>query len=89
VSPCIRVYREAHARLTPVTEAAQRDHRQRSSKGGDILETYDYEHLKGLGGHEVVASDGEKVGYVDLVFCDHDSEAVEVVRVRLWRIQSS
>ena len=42
-----------------------------------MLETYDYEQLKKLGGHEVVASDGEKVGYVDLVFRDHDTGAPE------------
>jgi len=86
-----------------------------------VLETYDYEQLKGLGGHEVVASDGEKVGYLDLVFRDEKTgqpewlgiwdglpdskprvllpvrgvepltqrpETVDVVRFRIWRIQS-
>jgi hypothetical protein len=35
-----------------------------------VLQTYDYEQLKELGGHEVLSEDGEKVGYVDLVFRD-------------------
>ena len=42
-----------------------------------MLDTYDYEQLKGLGGHEVVASDGEKVGYVDLVFRDEETQQPE------------
>jgi hypothetical protein len=42
-----------------------------------VLDTYDYEQLKGLGGHEVVASDGEKVGYVDLVFRDEGTQQPE------------
>jgi hypothetical protein len=36
-----------------------------------MLETYEYEQLRELGGHEVVAADGAKVGYIDLVFRDH------------------
>jgi hypothetical protein len=42
-----------------------------------VLETYDYEQLRELGGHEVVAADGEKVGYIDLVFRDDDTGAAE------------
>ena len=38
-----------------------------------MLETYDYEQLRTLSGHEVVAEDGEKVGYVDLIFRDNDT----------------
>lgn len=38
-----------------------------------MLETYDYEQLRALSGHEVVARDGEKVGYVDLVFRDDET----------------
>jgi hypothetical protein len=35
-----------------------------------MLHTYTYEQLRELGGHEVVAADGETVGYIDLVFRD-------------------
>jgi hypothetical protein len=42
-----------------------------------MLETYDYEQLRELGGHEVLAEDGEKVGYVDLVFRDDETGAPE------------
>lgn len=38
-----------------------------------MLETYDYEQLRALGGHEVLSANGEKLGYVDLVFRDHDT----------------
>ena len=38
-----------------------------------MLETYDYEQLSKLSGHEVVAEDGEKVGYVDLIFRDDET----------------
>jgi hypothetical protein len=41
------------------------------SLGGDfnVLNTYDYEQLRRLAGHEVFGSDGEKIGF-DLVFRD-------------------
>jgi sporulation protein YlmC with PRC-barrel domain len=39
----------------------------------NVLHTYDYEQLRALSGHEVLSEDGEKVGYVDLVFRDMDS----------------
>jgi hypothetical protein len=42
-----------------------------------MQKTYGYEELKGLGGHEIVAADGEKVGYIDLVFRDNDTGAPE------------
>jgi hypothetical protein len=42
-----------------------------------MLETYDYEQLRALGGHEVQSTDGEKVGYVDLVFRDDETGAPE------------
>ena len=42
-----------------------------------MLETYDYEQLRELGGHEVVAADGTKLGYIDLVFRDNESGAPE------------
>ena len=38
-----------------------------------MLHTYDFEQLRELSGHEVIAEDGEKVGYVDLVFRDVDT----------------
>jgi hypothetical protein len=38
-----------------------------------MLHTYDYEQLRALSGHEVLSEDGEKVGYVDLVFRDMDT----------------
>ena len=38
-----------------------------------MLETYDYEQLRGLSGHEVAAADDEKVGYVDLIFRDDET----------------
>jgi hypothetical protein len=46
-------------------------------KGERVLHTYDYEQLKELDGHEVVSKDGEKVGYIDLVFRDVDTNAPE------------
>jgi PRC-barrel domain len=42
-----------------------------------MIETYEYEQLRELGGHEVVAADGEKVGYIDLVFRDDQTGAPE------------
>jgi hypothetical protein len=42
-----------------------------------MLETYDYTQLKTLSGHEVVAADGEKLGYIDLIFRDTDTGAPE------------
>jgi PRC-barrel domain len=42
-----------------------------------MLQTLDYEQLKQLSGHEVVSADGEKVGYIDLVFRDIDTGAPE------------
>jgi hypothetical protein len=42
-----------------------------------VLDTYNYESLKALGGHEVVSSDGEKLGYNDLVFRDVDTGVPE------------
>jgi PRC-barrel domain protein len=42
-----------------------------------MLHTYDYEQLKELAGHEVVSKDGEKAGYIDLVFRDTDTGAPE------------
>ena len=38
-----------------------------------MLHTYDFEQLRELSGHEVIAEDGETVGYVDLVFRDVDT----------------
>jgi hypothetical protein len=38
-----------------------------------VLHTYTYEQLRDLDGHEVVAADGEKIGYIDLVFRDDDT----------------
>jgi hypothetical protein len=38
-----------------------------------VLHTYTYEQLRDLDGHEVVAADGEKIGYIDLVFRDEDT----------------
>ena len=38
-----------------------------------MLHTYDFEQLRQLSGHEVVAEDGHKVGYVDLIFRDVDT----------------
>jgi PRC-barrel domain len=38
-----------------------------------VLHTYTYEQLRELDGHEVVAADGEKIGYIDLVFRDDDT----------------
>jgi hypothetical protein len=46
-------------------------------KGVPVLQTLDYEQLKQLSGHEVVSADGEKVGYIDLVFRDIDTGAPE------------
>jgi hypothetical protein len=45
------------------------------------LHTYDYEQLKELGGHEVLSEDGEKLGYVDLVFRDTDTGEPEWVGI--------
>ena len=42
-----------------------------------MLDTYDYEGLRGLAGHEVVGDDGEKIGYIDLIFRDNESGAPE------------
>jgi hypothetical protein len=42
-----------------------------------MIETYAYEQLRELGGHEVVSTDGEKVGYVDLVFRDDETGTPE------------
>ena len=42
-----------------------------------MLETYDYDQLRGLSGHEVVSEDGEKVGYIDLVFRDNETGVPE------------
>jgi hypothetical protein len=47
-----------------------------------VLQTYDYEQLKELGGHEVLSEDGEKVGYVDLVF--RDAETGEPEWLGIW-----
>ena len=41
------------------------------------LETYGYAQLKELEGHEVVAVDGETIGYIDLVFRDVDTGVPE------------
>lgn len=38
-----------------------------------MLHTYTYDQLRDLDGHEVVAADGEKIGYIDLVFRDDDT----------------
>ncbi len=48
-----------------------------------MLENYSQEQLRALVGHEVHDSDGKKVGYVDLVFADEDSGALEWMGV--WR----
>jgi sporulation protein YlmC with PRC-barrel domain len=37
----------------------------------------DYEQLKELSGHKVVSADGEQVGYIDLIFRDIDTGALE------------
>ena len=42
-----------------------------------MLETYDYEQLRGLSGHEVLTDDGRKVGYIDLIFRDNETGAPE------------
>lgn len=42
-----------------------------------MLDTYDYDGLKALSGHEVVGSDGEKIGYIDLIFRDDESGVPE------------
>jgi hypothetical protein len=42
-----------------------------------MIETYEYEQLRELSGHEVVSADGEKAGYVDLVFRDDETGAPE------------
>jgi hypothetical protein len=42
-----------------------------------MLETYEYEQLTELDGHQVVAADGAKVGYIDLVFRDDETGAPE------------
>lgn len=42
-----------------------------------MLANYDYEQLKALGGHRVISADDETVGYVDLVFRDHDTGVPE------------
>jgi PRC-barrel domain len=47
-----------------------------------MLHTYTYEQLRELGGHEVIAEDGEKVGYVDLVF--RDDETGEPEWLGIW-----
>ena len=46
-----------------------------------MLETYDYEQLRKLSGHEVVAADGTKVGYIDLIFRDNDTGAPELLGI--------
>ncbi|HEY7196490.1 MAG TPA: PRC-barrel domain-containing protein [Gaiellaceae bacterium] len=38
-----------------------------------MLESYSQDKLRDLVGHEVTASDGEKVGYVDLAFVDDET----------------
>lgn len=48
-----------------------------------MLETYSDEQLRALVGHEVHDRDGEKVGYVDLVFADDDTGRLEWMGV--WR----
>lgn len=42
-----------------------------------MLDTHDFEQMRQLGGHEVQASDGEKIGYVDLVFRDNETDQPE------------
>jgi hypothetical protein len=42
-----------------------------------MFETYGIEELRGLVGHEVVDTNGESVGYVDVVFIDRDSGTPE------------
>jgi len=42
-----------------------------------MLETYSREELFPLVGHEVVAADGESVGYVDLIFADAGTDRAE------------
>jgi hypothetical protein len=38
-----------------------------------VLQTYDYEQLRELSGHEVVSQDDDRIGFVDLVFRDVDT----------------
>jgi PRC-barrel domain protein len=47
-----------------------------------MLHTYSYEQLRELGGHEVIAEDGEKIGYVDLIF--RDDETGEPEWLGIW-----
>jgi sporulation protein YlmC with PRC-barrel domain len=42
-----------------------------------MFERYGIEELRGLVGHEVIDRDGESIGYVDLVFVDHDTARPE------------
>ena len=42
-----------------------------------MLDTHDFEQMRQLAGHEVHASDGEKLGYVDLVFRDDETDQPE------------
>jgi hypothetical protein len=42
-----------------------------------MLHTFDYEQLKALDGHEVLSADEQKVGYIDLVFRDDETDAPE------------
>ena len=47
-----------------------------------MLHTYSYEQLRELGGHEVVSEDGQKLGYIDLVF--RDDETGEPEWLGIW-----
>lgn len=42
-----------------------------------MLQTYNYEQLSALGGHEVVSEDDHKIGFIDLVFRDDGTGAPE------------
>jgi len=46
-----------------------------------MLDTLSYEQLRELGGHEVVGEEGEKVGYVDLVFRDDETGSPEWIGI--------
>jgi len=42
-----------------------------------VLDAYDYDQLRALAGHEVMGSDDEKIGYIDLIFRDDETGAPE------------
>jgi hypothetical protein len=69
-----KVGREEARRKCPFSSSRAGNHPR---KGGTVLEAYDYEVLRRLGGHEVLDADGEKIGYIDLIFRDDETGAPE------------